>query len=131
MATVQQGGAIAVKVEGEEPQFLIVTARKDPTHWVFPKSELQAGEEPEDAAIRELAECGVEGEFSGRIGEASFLAAGHEVAVTYFLIRAVAEGESTTGRQLKWLGYEGARDTLSFDDARDLLDRAAKAISAR
>lgn len=131
MTAMQQGGAIAVRMESDTPEFLIVTARDDTSHWVFPKSEMQGDEDPEDAAIRELLECGVEGEFSGRIGTAAFQAGDRAVEVTYFLIRAVAEGESSTGRQLRWLRYEPARDQLSFDDAKELLDRAVRALSLR
>ncbi len=128
---LQQGGAIAIRVDAEAPQFLIVTARDDPDRWVFPKSEMMGGEDPEDAAIRELLECGVQGELSARVGTTTFSAGDHDVEVAYFLIRAVAEEESTTGRGLKWLGYDDARAQLTFDDARELLDRTAGALSAR
>ena len=131
MADVQQGGAVAVRTHSDAPQFLIVTARDTTEHWVFPKSELEGDEEAMDAAIRELLDCGVEGEFSGQIGTSEFRANDRDVEVTYSLIHAVSEVESTTGRLIEWLEYEPARERLTFDDAREFLDTAASRLTAR
>ena len=131
MSDVQQGGAVSVRTDRDAPLFLVVTARDDPEHWVLPKSEVAEGEGPEDAAVRELEACGVQGAFSGRIGGYSFDTGGREVEVTYYLIHHVSDIESTTGRERAWLPYEEARERLTFEDARELLEKAAGYLTAR
>lgn len=127
-----EAGAIAVRIEGDVPEFLVVTARDNPDHWLFPKGHIDGAEDPEDAAIRELREeAGVEGEFVGRIGTARYEHGGDEIEVTFFLIRAVAQGENAEGRTCRWLPYKEARDLLSFENIRAVLDAAAGALSAR
>ncbi len=117
---------------GDVPEFLIVTARDNPEHWLFPKGHIDGGEDPEDAAIRELhEEAGVEGELVGRIGTATYEHGEDEIEVTYFLIRAVAQGDHAEGRTCEWLRYAEARDRLSFENIRVVLDAAAGALSAR
>ena len=56
MPRVQQAGAIAARVRGDDTEFLLVTARKQPDEWIFPKGHIERGETPEDAALRELEE---------------------------------------------------------------------------
>lgn len=63
MSAVRQAGAVAVRTDGPEPRFLVVTARRDPSHWIFPKGHVEPGEELDEAALRELEEeAGVTGE---------------------------------------------------------------------
>lgn len=128
---IAEAGAIAVKTEGEVPEYLVITARDNPDHWLFPKGHIDGAEDPEDAAIRELREeAGVEGEFVGRIGAASYQHRGEEIEVTFFLIRAVAQGENAEGRTCRWLPYREARALLSFENVRAVLDAAANSLSA-
>lgn len=131
MPKVQQGGAVSVRTDFDEPRYLVVTARTDDEHWVLPKSEVEEGERPEDAAVRELEACGVQGAFSGRIGECHFNSGDREVEVQYYFIHHVSDVESTTGRRREWLEYDAARAKLTFDDAREILDKASSYLTAR
>ena len=53
---IAQVGAIAVSREGGEPLVLLVTAKKNPEHWIFPKGHVERGEELAATALRELDE---------------------------------------------------------------------------
>jgi ADP-ribose pyrophosphatase YjhB (NUDIX family) len=89
LSIVPQAGAIAVRTDGHEPLFLIVTARKDPRAWIFPKGHIEEGESPEEAALRELREeAGVEGSLLSRVGSSAFVSDTERVDVTYYLIAA-------------------------------------------
>jgi 8-oxo-dGTP pyrophosphatase MutT (NUDIX family) len=108
---------------------LVVSAKQDPTHWVFPKGHLAPAEKPADAALRELREeTGVEGDLLMPIGVLAFRSGEEEVEVRYYLIRYKRQRKSGEGRRLRWLELDEARELLTFDDAKELLDAAARAL---
>ena len=63
MAFVDQAGAIIVSNGSDgAPLTLLVTAKRNPDHWVFPKGHVEPGETLEVAARREAEEeAGVSG----------------------------------------------------------------------
>ena len=72
-------GGIAYRVVEGLPQYLIVTAKKNPEHWVLPKGHIEPGETPEAAAIREVREeTGVEAKITGLVGAVEFELAGDQ-----------------------------------------------------
>jgi 8-oxo-dGTP pyrophosphatase MutT (NUDIX family) len=130
--SVTQAGAIAVRREGAEPLVLLVTAKKNPEHWIFPKGHVEPGEELAATALRELEEeAGVKGEILGRVGASTFRSGNEEIEVTYFLVRAGSRGKDREGRRRLWLPPAAARARLSFPDARDLLDGAMAQLPPR
>lgn len=129
MTVLEQAGAIAVNLSVEPNRFLVVTARRDPNCWVFPKGTVEPGETNEDAALRELEEeAGVSGVPLGVVGDVTFSRENDELHVTYYVVHAYTEGESREGRELAWLPYDEARERLSFETARELLDKALRAL---
>ena len=57
----EAGGIVVRSDDGGTPQFLVVTAKDNPTHWIFPMGHIEHGESAEDAAVREvLEETGIE-----------------------------------------------------------------------
>ena len=122
---IPQAGAIAVRKTGPHHEFLLVTAKKEPDAWIFPKGHVERGETLAVAAVRELQEeAGVEGDTIGPVGTLRFMSGQEQVEVTYFLIVATHSGPAHEGRQLLWLPHKAARARLSHKDARGLLDRA-------
>jgi 8-oxo-dGTP pyrophosphatase MutT (NUDIX family) len=129
---VPQAGAIAVRLDVAEPLFLLVTARRHPDEWIFPKGHLEPGEAAVDAAVRELKEeAGVEGTPLGAVDEVAFRSGDEDVRVTYFLVRASTPGEAREGRRLAWLPHPAARARLSHANARALLDRVHAQLTTR
>ena len=131
MKLVAQAGAIAARVRHGKTEFLIVTAKKAPDEWIFPKGHIERGETAEDAAVRELEEeAGVLGTLVAKVGASRFRSKKEDVECSYFLIRATANGRPRDGRQMRWLPLDRARAQLSFENARELLDRAAEMLAA-
>ena len=134
--TVTEAGAIAIREAGGTPQVLVVRS-SDGRHRVFPKGHIEPGEEPGEAALRELREeAGLAGRLVGPAGSVVFEAGGDRFHVEYFLVlvgagaanggTGAAGGEP--GRDPLWLAPDRAADALSFDDARALLRRLEPAI---
>lgn len=132
MHRVPQAGAVAVKLDGPEPLFLVVTVRHNPEEWIFPKGHIEPGEAPVDAAVRELREeAGVIGTALGPLASSTFRSGEEDVEVTYFLILASTEAHAQEGRRVAWLPHLSARARLSFENARQLLDEALARLKGR
>lgn len=120
-------GGIVVRSEGATVRYLIVQALSNASHWVLPKGHLEANETPSEAAIREvLEETGVVAEVVAPAGESSFVFGGKKLKVAYFEMRYVSGGVGSEERPIKWCRYEEARELLTFEDARDVLERVAR-----
>jgi 8-oxo-dGTP pyrophosphatase MutT (NUDIX family) len=123
---LQQAGAIAFK-EGSQRRFLLVTARRSPGTWIFPKGHVERGETVVEAALRELEEeAGVEGDAVREVGTLRFRSGSEEVEVHYVLVAATSDGESREGRKIKWLPLREALDALAYETSRKLLRKASK-----
>ncbi|HKW49585.1 MAG TPA: NUDIX domain-containing protein [Gemmatimonadaceae bacterium] len=125
MARVQEAGAIVFSGDGAARRVLLITAKRDPKNWIFPKGHIEPGESPEAAAVRETREeAGVLGHVLGRGGRVEFEQGEDVIEVQYFLIAADGLTVSEEGRNILWLRLEEALQTLSFEDARSLLRKA-------
>ena len=123
MRVEQAGGIIVRRDAAAGISVLLVRSRKDPTLWIFPKGHVEPGETAEAAALRETyEESGVEGELLAPLGELEFHSGRELVRVQYFLIRPITEMPSPEGRDKRWFTLDEARRSVSFDNARRLLD---------
>ena len=122
MATFKQAGAIVVRAGKSEPRILLVTARRNPNNWIFPKGHVESGETLKAAAVREAREeAGIEGKVVGAAGRMSFEFGENTYRVTYFVVKTVDAGKQREGRRLRWLKYKQALRRLTYDETRDLL----------
>jgi 8-oxo-dGTP pyrophosphatase MutT (NUDIX family) len=122
---IDQAGAVAVRGHGPAAEVLVVRARKNPEHWIFPKGHIEKGESAEDAALRELREeGGVDGSIGRLLGVSTFEYRNEQIKVSYFLVRFARMVPSAEVRELRWTSFDEARRLLTFDDARQLLDTA-------
>jgi 8-oxo-dGTP pyrophosphatase MutT (NUDIX family) len=46
MPLIHQAGSIVVRLDRKEPQVLLVTAKRNPKNWIFPKGHIEKGEPP-------------------------------------------------------------------------------------
>ena len=122
MARFKQAGAIVVRAGKTGPRILLVTARRNPGNWIFPKGHVESGETWRAAAVREAREeAGVEGKVVGDAGRMSFEFGDNTYRVTYFVVKTTDAGKEREGRRLRWLKYKQALRRLTFDETRDLL----------
>ena len=127
MKTIMQAGAIVFRFKNDRPYVLIVNAKKNPEHRIFPKGHLEEGETGEQAARRELLEeAGVGGKVLRFIAERSFEMNDSTYKVAYYLLRYDStEGAGEPGRNPSWYPVDEALSMLSFPDTRELLRSAA------
>jgi 8-oxo-dGTP pyrophosphatase MutT (NUDIX family) len=130
---VQQAGGIAFRLTRGVPSILLVTSRRDPSHWIFPKGHIEEGESAGETALRETQEeAGVDGTVVGPVGKPLlFKWNGRKFRVKYFLIRATSESPSSEGRKKAWLPLDAALTRLSFADLQALLRAAAPGMKGR
>jgi 8-oxo-dGTP pyrophosphatase MutT (NUDIX family) len=125
MAKFKQAGAIIVRNGKAGPRILLVTARRNPDNWIFPKGHVESGETLKKAAVREAREeAGIEGKVVGAAGRMSFEFGDNTYRVTYFVVRTTDAGKEREGRRLCWLKYKQALRRLTYEETRDLLREA-------
>ncbi len=121
---VREAGAIVFWGEN------VVLRRNRNGHWLFPKGHIEAGETPEDAAIREAAEeLGLRVELKGKAGEVRYFYGGEEYAVEFFVasvLEPTPEWEEHLGTDAFLVAPEEALKILSFSDYSALLREALK-----
>ena len=131
MVRIEQAGAIVVRPGKASPRVLLVTARRNPRNWIFPKGHIEKGETRKDAAVREAREeAGVDGTVSGSAGTMAFEFGTNTYRVHYFVILTDDPGEEREGRRLRWCRYKQALRKLTYTETRDLLEDAWPRIEA-
>jgi 8-oxo-dGTP pyrophosphatase MutT (NUDIX family) len=110
------------------------------SHWDLPKGHIEAGEDPQTTAVRELQE-------ETGIRDARFVP-GFKESMRYFYRKAGERmlkvviyflAETSTGNVTlsdehsgyQWLPYEAALERLTFKNARDLLGKAQEFLDAK
>lgn len=103
----------------------MVTAKGNPTQWIFPKGHIEQGESAADAAVREvLEETGIEAKSRTYLETNRFSFDGDVIEVEFYLLqycRSVGSGE---GRMIRWCSYDEALALLSFEDTKAVLRRS-------
>jgi 8-oxo-dGTP pyrophosphatase MutT (NUDIX family) len=125
-AVIEQAGAIVVRRGRLGPRILLVTARRNPNNWIFPKGHIEDGESRRDTALREAREeAGIDdGAIVARAGTMAFDFGRSQYRVTYYVITTEERGEEREGRRLRWFGYRQALRRLTYDETRDMLRQA-------
>ena len=132
MPAILQAGAVVVRGRGASAEVLLVSAKKDPRQWIFPKGHVEPGESVAEAALREMREeGGVDGRIIRRIGVSTYESGKVRVKVSYFLVRYRKAVLTTETRKRRWRKFSKARELVTFDDARALVDKAERLLRKR
>jgi 8-oxo-dGTP pyrophosphatase MutT (NUDIX family) len=122
LSKISQAGAIAFRTCAGSLEILLVRAKQNPNHWIFPKGHVECGESEENAALRELREeAGMVGELICHVGALDFDQSEESVHVEYYLFRYSETLGPGEGREPQWCAYDEALRLLSFQDSRDML----------
>ncbi len=131
-------GGVVYRRTPARPEFLLIRANG---RWAFPKGNIEKGETPEAAAMREIAEETGLPPASLRIVRAlprieyAFQWQGWLVFKTVhnFLVEARADAplspQLSEIEEVRWFGPDKARRTLSFKNSRETLDAAIAAVA--
>jgi 8-oxo-dGTP pyrophosphatase MutT (NUDIX family) len=125
-------GGIVFRREGERTLFLLI---RDPyRHWGFPKGHLEAGEDPAQAALREVGEETGVGALELRapieVIDWTFRFRGRAIHKTcHFFLIETAERRTAPQRAegisaCRWATFEQAKRLITYANARAVLERA-------
>jgi len=105
-------------------EFLLVRTRND-RRWIFPKGNVETGETPAQAAVRETREeAGIDGRITGELATIEH----RGDLVSLWLLEVDAESPAGRGeRQWKWLAFKEAKAALKEHRSKE---RAAPLIDA-
>jgi diphosphoinositol-polyphosphate diphosphatase len=113
-------------------EFLLVTSRRRPKRWVYPKGHVEIGEKPEETALREVEEeAGVLATITKPLDDIVFEISGEQYRIRYFLMSVVQEGKPGEGRRSSWLSAEAAVKRLGFPQSRALIRKAVEHLRLR
>jgi 8-oxo-dGTP pyrophosphatase MutT (NUDIX family) len=110
--------------------------------WALPKGQIDAGEEAEATALREVAEeTGVSGRSLGKLGDVRywFVWEGERIfkVVSFFLVRyesgrlgAITEEFRQEVAEVRWLPLDEAPELLAYRGERDMALRALERLGA-
>ena len=127
-------GAVIFRGDNENLEFLIISHNSD-GHWGFPKGHVEVGENEEETALREINE---------ETGLTVSLISGFRVSIEYaikqetmkevvfFLAKVQDETVDIQVEELqdcKWANFKGAREMVTYESSKGVLDKAYEFIS--
>lgn len=132
-------GGLVVDLAGEVPRGALIarTDRHGRLLWSLPKGHIEAGETPEQAAVREVEEeTGIAGVVVAELGTIDFwfVAEGRRIhkTVRHFLMRATG-GELSDAdievTEVAWVPLPEIRAQLAYPDERGLVDTADRLLA--
>lgn len=123
---IRSAGGIPYRLAGDGQREVALIHRPSYDDWTFPKGKLEVGEEPEQAALREVAEeTGFRVRLADAAGSTSYVdQRGRQKTARYWTME-VLSGEFAANAevdQLRWLPIQQALHLLTYDRDRSLLD---------
>jgi 8-oxo-dGTP pyrophosphatase MutT (NUDIX family) len=124
-------GGVVFRVRAET-EYLLVTAKQNRAHWLYPKGHIEVGEAPEECAVREVKEeSGVDATILRVLDDSVLVQPKGRQVIRFFLMRYESDEPAAEGREVAWLPLQAALDRLTFEDTRALLRVAAGFVPER
>ena len=130
------GGVLVRSIRGRPMLAAIRPQGKPPGIWVLPKGNLDEGEPPADAAVREvLEETGVHGRLVEKLGDVKYVYTwdGERIfkIVSFYLLRAgrgrigeIEEEMRVEVAEARWLPLDEAPRLLAYGGEREMAAKA-------
>jgi ADP-ribose pyrophosphatase YjhB (NUDIX family) len=132
-------GGLVVDLASEVPRAALIarTDRHGKLLWSLPKGHIEAGETPEQAAVREVEEeTGISGVILAQLGTIDFwfVADGRRIhkTVQHFLMRATGgelSDEDIEVAEVAWVPLPEIAARLAYPDERGLVDTAGRLLA--
>jgi len=126
------GGVIYQERAGD--MWVALIATRGAEVWGLPKGQIEKGEKPLDAALREvMEETGLSGDPVAELGHIEYWYRDsnsqvlHHKWVQYYLLRYVSGDVAEHGWEVdetRWFRIDEALDTVSYENEREVLSRA-------
>jgi 8-oxo-dGTP pyrophosphatase MutT (NUDIX family) len=130
-------GGVLVRVVRGRPMLAAIRPQGRPAGlWALPKGNLEPGESPEEAAVREVwEETGVHGRSVAKLGDVRYVYtwAGERVfkVVSFYLLRAgrgrigeIDEQMRVEVAEARWLPLDEAPSLLAYEGEREMAAKA-------
>ncbi len=137
-------GAVLIRSIGGRPHLAAIRPQGKRTGtWALPKGAIDAGERPEDTAVREaFEETGVHGTVLEKLGDVRYVYTweGERVfkVVSFYLLRAgrgrigaIDEAMRVEVAEARWLPLAEAATLLSYKGEREMAAKASDRLAAR
>jgi 8-oxo-dGTP pyrophosphatase MutT (NUDIX family) len=126
-------GGIVFRRRGGMIDYLLVRPSDNADEWVLPKGHIEQGEDPADAALREVREeTGVVARLVGLAADnIRFLSKGEEVAVWFYLMEFLNETRPVENRGKEWVSFEEAVQRVKYEETRAAIRTAEHMRSAQ
>lgn len=124
------GGGVLVKKIDNKNLVLIVGSKKT-GEWVLPKGHIDAGENADETAVREvLEETGYKGSITSYIGETPrYTFNGESILVAYYLMSPLNEEPyPAEERKKEWVEIDKAIEMVKNEDLKGLLRKVKPMI---
>ncbi|PZS20201.1 MAG: NUDIX hydrolase [Pseudonocardiales bacterium] len=132
-------GGLVLDLGGDVPLGALIgrTDRQGRLLWSLPKGHIEAGETPEQAAVREVEEeTGISGEILAELGTIDFwfVAEGRRIhkTVRHYLLRATGGQLSDADievTEVAWVPLPDISAQLAYPDERGLVDAAGRLLA--
>jgi 8-oxo-dGTP diphosphatase len=124
---IEAAGVVLVRQGPDGPEVAVVH-RPHRSDWSLPKGKLEHGERHDVAAVREtFEETGIRCVLGPSLGQRRYEVEGHPKRVRYWratVLDSVPREADAEVDEVRWLGRKAAKQLLSYDDDRQLVDVA-------
>lgn len=136
---VSSGGVIVRQQDGQWQLCLITTRRQHGLVWGLPKGHIEAGEDEQTAAVREVREeTGLVGTPITKLGSIAYSFREHDASVTYFktvhfyFLRYLEGDPDHHGDEVqsaRWLSLDDALQRLTYENERRIVLQAKQYLT--
>jgi len=133
-------GAVVFDYINQSP-VIVIYGRQSASQWCLPKGKIELGENPEQAAIREVQEeTGIKGEILEPLEDIHYKYIDEkrclelDKIVHFFLMRkqaVVSEELDPEVESVEWLSIDQALEKLSFESERMVVEKSRQLISEK